>query len=380
MIDDDRTLELYIHIPFCVQKCNYCDFLSFAADDDTKKKYIDMLIAEMQLNTVAYGDYRVTSVFIGGGTPSVIPSSAIAKVMDVVRANYNLDDNAEITIEANPGTLTESKLEDYLKSGINRLSIGLQSADVMELSLLGRIHDFDDFLNNFRAARRIGFDNINVDLMSGIPGQTLEKWKYNLEKVIELRPEHISAYGLIIEEGTLFWDEYGEDGPLSGNLPDEDTERDMYYLTRSMLEEAGYHQYEISNYALAGYECEHNKGYWTRKNYLGFGLGAASFIHDCRWNNTKNMSEYLRGIGNDSVEKLSLWDAMSEFMFLGLRLSVGVSEIEFENLFKYSIMEMYGTHVERMISEGLLERKDGRYRLTYLGMDLANYVMSGFIL
>ncbi len=372
-------MELYIHIPFCVRKCYYCDFLSFEYNKKTVNEYIKSLIGEIEISTLQYGDLPVTSVFIGGGTPSVLTAECIEKIMIALKASFNILPDAEITIEANPGTVTPDRLVCWRFNGINRLSMGLQGTHINELSLLGRIHDYDTFVENYELARKAGFDNINVDLMSAIPGQSLKDWEENLDLVTGLEPEHISAYSLIIEEGTLFFEEYSEGKPLHNNLVPEELEREMYYLTRDKLAQKGYSQYELSNYAKDGYECRHNIGYWTRDNYLGLGLGAASLIDDCRFSNTDKMSEYLLGIGPSSVERLSKRDAMGEFMFLGLRMTKGVNVKRFESLYGCSCMEVYGDHIDKMSGYGLLEYTGDYLRLTNKGMDLANTVMCGFV-
>ncbi len=278
-----RELELYLHIPFCVRKCAYCDFLSAPADRARQEEYLRALKREIEM----FPDretYRVSSVFFGGGTPSILPGERIAELMELLRREFQIRADAEVTLECNPGTADAEKLRIFRETGINRLSLGLQSADERELALLGRIHTWADFLRTFDTAREAGFSNINVDLMSALPGQTVRSWERTLARVLALAPEHISAYSLIIEEGTPFYERYHEDaekrerGEQPENLPSEDEEREMYQLTEQMLAEAGLNRYEISNYALPGYECRHNIGYWTGAEYAGFGLGASSLL------------------------------------------------------------------------------------------------------
>ena len=276
-------LEIYIHIPFCVKKCDYCDFLSAPADLETKEKYVEALINEIKLNKNKMSEYVVDTVFIGGGTPSLLEENQISKIMSVLRDNCNMSENPEITIECNPGTITESKLWEYKKSGINRISFGLQSANDKELKSIGRIHNYAGFLESYNLARKCGFDNINVDLMSALPGQTLKSYEETLNKVVRLEPEHISAYSLIVEENTLMYDRVKKAQIKGINiLPDEESERKMYYLTNNILRSNGYRKYEISNYSKPGKECKHNIGYWQRKEYLGFGIGAASLYKENR--------------------------------------------------------------------------------------------------
>lgn len=403
---DKNSIEIYIHIPFCVKKCDYCDFLSFSCSDDIKDRYIKALQKEILLESRKYAGCQVSSVFIGGGTPSSLPCGQIRELVDALSKSFVILDDAEITIECNPGTLSRDKLLEYKESGINRLSIGLQSADDKELRLLGRIHDYNTFLQNYRLARECGFDNINVDLISGLPGQHEEDFVATLQKVIELNPEHISAYGLIIEEGTPFIARYGEGCEEECELPSEDVERAIYHRTRELLMAAGYPQYEISNYAKPGYECQHNIGYWTRREYIGFGIGAASLYDNVRWNNIRDIQLYIDALEKEvlctdgsealsaidetikeDIEELSIAEQMEEYMFLGLRMcdgiclnGAGTGESDFEELFGISLydIEDYRIHTKKMVDEGLLIQEDKRLRLTDKGMDLANYVMSGY--
>lgn len=378
-------LELYIHIPFCVKKCGYCDFLSMPADDDVRARYVSQLINEIRAQSSAYGDYHITSIYFGGGTPSILKGTAIASIMSAVYECWYVDASAEITIECNPGTVTENKFGMYKASGINRVSIGLQSVHDAELKLLGRIHSFEDFLNTYQYARDAGIENINVDLMSGLPRQTTADWEETLRRVVMLKPEHISAYSLIIEEGTAF---YGMYGTAEGKklLPDEDTDREMYHRTRELLEKKGYKRYEISNYAREGFECRHNIGYWTGAEYLGLGLGASSFIKRHRFHNENDLATYLDYDFSSDVtmiyqdlEKLCMEDAMSEFMFLGLRMIQGVSGEEFARRFGLNMFDVFDMPIFKNRKNGLLEVDGSQLRLTQRGLDLANVVMRDFI-
>lgn len=327
-------MELYLHMPFCVRKCAYCDFLSFPTDQETQNLYTRRLREDIDAMGKKYGDIPVDTIFIGGGTPSVPDSALIVGIMEHVRKAFHVAEGAEISMEANPGTVTREKLTDYRRAGINRLSFGLQSANDRELKLLGRIHTWAEFLESFHLARECGFTNINIDLMSALPGQTRESWKDTLKRVTDLNPEHISAYSLIIEDGTPFGEKYGsEEGRKL--LPDEDSEREMYHETKRFLRDCGYERYEISNYAKPGRACRHNIGYWTGLPYLGLGLGASSYMDGCRFAVNSDMKQYLEekpGMFTD-VEKLTKKDMEEEFFYVGLRMTAGVSLPEFERRF-----------------------------------------------
>ena len=372
-----KPLELYIHVPFCVKKCDYCDFLSGPAGKERQREYFQAL--EREIAAVPdFSEREITTVFIGGGTPSVPDPSLVGEMLDQIRNKFFVAPDAEITIEANPGTLYKEKLQEYRKHGVNRLSLGLQSPQNRELKILGRIHTWEEFLESFFMAREAGFSNINIDLMSAIPEQTYEDWEKNLRTVAELSPEHISAYSLIVEEGTPFWER-------ELDLPDEDTEYRMYEDTAAILGEYGFHQYEISNYAKKGLECRHNKGYWQRTDYLGLGLGASSLVDHVRFSNTDNMEEYLRNSAFPEKircdrETLTEADEMAEFMFLGLRMNEGVTRAAFEQSFGVPIEAVYLETLRKLKEQGLLQMVAGRIALTDKGMDLANYVMAKFLL
>ena len=383
MIRNKKELELYIHIPFCVKKCAYCDFLSSSQDEETIEQYVVSLLDEIRAHG-SKSSYEVTSIFIGGGTPSVLAEPQIKQVMETLYDVFRIKQDAEITIEANPGTVTREKLLTYRSCGINRISFGLQSANNEELKLLGRIHTYEDFLESFHLARECGFDNVNVDLISAIPKQTVASWEETLRSVIKLNPEHISAYSLIVEEGTPFAKVYGEGCPGEQDLPSEEDERTIYYRTEELLKVEGYHRYEISNYAKAGKECRHNLGYWERKEYLGIGLGSASLINNVRYSNISDLTYYIENAKHidkiqEVVQVLSAKEQMEEFMFLGLRKMGGVSEREFEKRFGVDIDEVYGKQLKKLIIEDLIERKDGWIRLIGRGVDISNYVFSEFI-
>ena len=375
-----KSMELYLHIPFCARKCAYCDFLSFSCGTEIQKRYVAQLIEEIKTASAGFRDTSVTSVFVGGGTPSILRSEEIVRIFDVLRNTFNIEETAEISMEANPGTVTKEKLLDYRKAGINRLSFGLQSADNGELKALGRIHTYEEFLESYHMARACGFDNINVDLMSALPGQTVDSWLETLKKVAALEPEHISAYSLIIEEGTPFYELYGEDRG-ENLLPDEDSEREMYHQTKTVLKELGYERYEISNYAKPGFECRHNVGYWTNVPYLGLGLGASSCIDGCRFQNTSDLEEYLNGGAGVRHEELALseQDMQEEYFFVGLRMVRGVSLKQFEEQFGIPADQVYPGLLERLVREGVVEQVGDMFRLTEYGMDVSNYVMAEFL-
>ena len=394
-----------MHIPFCAKKCAYCDFLSFPGNMRMRREYTDKLLEEIRIQSIFVREYQVDTIFLGGGTPSVLDVTDITAIMGTLKEHYDIAPDAEITIEVNPGTVKMEGLVAYREAGINRVSMGLQSADDTELRYLGRIHTYDEFLKSFQRVRMAGFTNVNVDLISAIPGQTPESWRNTLKKTAMLKPEHISAYSLIVEEGTPFYDRYGGHVEMESyemspeerrrlmalpDLPDEDTEREMYYMTRNCLAEQGYERYEISNYARPGFECRHNVGYWTGTGYLGLGLGASSYLEGCRFHNTSDFQSYVSAHFDDEaefcqalrqdMEQLSVKSKMEEFMFLGLRLTRGVSVEGFITRFGQSIRNVYGGVIDKLEREGLLEHKNGYYRLTERGLDLSNYAMSLFLL
>lgn len=389
------------------------------------ERYVGALCAQISREAPAYSDFLAATIFFGGGTPSLLSVDQMDRIMGTLYGSFEVDPQAEITMESNPGTLTEGKLEGFRRAGINRLSIGLQSANDERLRALGRIHTYGDFLEDFYAARRAGFSNINVDLMSALPGQTPSDWKDTLVKVAQLSPEHISAYSLIIEEGTPFYERYGEEaasdavrqgkafcegtdktgGAPYPALPSEEEERLMYEQTLQVLEEFGYHRYEISNYAKPGRDCRHNIGYWKRTDYVGFGLGASSLVNNVRWTMTDCPEEYLRifsappvacgagktadgeaiegsAPGREEIQVLSRTEQMEEFLFLGLRLTEGIRLGDFRTRFGIGLLEVYRETLEKLEADGLLLfYEDGkRMKLTPRGVDVSNYVLAQFLL
>lgn len=382
-----RPLQLYLHIPFCIQKCAYCDFLSAQADGKTRQAYVDAVVKEIYAYGKMATEYEITTIFVGGGTPSVLDAKQMEQIFRALYQVFTVQEDAEITLEMNPGTVNSEKLRAYKYLGINRLSIGLQTVDNHELKMLGRIHTFEEFLDSYEKAREEGFTNINIDLISAIPGQTAASWEQTLERVASLGPEHISAYSLIVEEGTPFYMKYGEE---KQGLPSEDEERRMYELTRERLEEYGYQRYEISNYAKDGYECRHNLGYWECREYLGIGLGASSLLNGSRYTHITNLSEYLTysesGDGFVDLEKieenrevLTRKAQMEEFMFLGLRKMSGISQKQFESRFGAEIESVYGKEIEKLMKEKLLTRQGDHIRLTDQGINLSNLVFIEFL-
>lgn len=407
-----KKLELYIHIPFCVKKCDYCDFLSFPADGKTQIRYVHALLQEIRYYGQKLQAYEVPTIYIGGGTPSWLDAELLTAILHQVYTSFRVQEDAEISIECNPGTAAAKKLQAYRNAGINRISIGLQSTDDTELKLLGRIHTYEQFLKTYELARDAGFENINIDLMSGLPYQTLEKFLNSLQIVVRLKPEHISAYSLIVEKGTPFYDRYKFDvvaqeaGIHTKVLPEEDEVYRIYKATQDVLTQNGYRQYEISNFAKRGFECRHNIGYWTRENYLGLGLGAASLVDNVRYSNERELGDYLQECekleavdvrqlaGEEAPQPQGTWigsslhtaaqvlnrkEQMEEFMFLGLRMKEGVSRAEFARCFGVQIEAVYLEVLQQLKQEGLLEMAAGRIALTDRGMDLSNYAMAKFL-
>ena len=390
-----KPLAIYLHIPFCVRKCLYCDFLSAPASADRIENYVNLLLREIRAaaDCGQLQDYEAATVFLGGGTPSLLAAGQIETILCKLRAVIPVRADAEISMEMNPGTVTKEELADLKRIGINRISIGVQSLQDDELVLLGRIHRAAEVYRLWEWTEQLQFRNRSLDLMSGIPGQTRESLRDTLEKAAALEPEHISAYSLIVEEGTPFYAMY------PNGAVDEETDRKLYALTKEVLKKHGYERYEISNYAKAGYACRHNLTYWTRGEYLGFGLGAASLMNDVRFRNADTAARYEQDIrvrencagknmpefgdaspAYEEWEPLSVKERMAETMFLGLRLTKGVSEQAFYEQFGCSLNEVYGSVLEKHRKNGLLKQKDGFFFLTEYGLDVSNYVMADFLL
>lgn len=397
-MQNKEELSLYIHIPFCVRKCGYCDFLSASADEKARDRYVQALLMEIErYRGTETADRKIKTLYIGGGTPSILSVDQLDCIMQKIKYTFNFCDNIEASMEMNPGTASKEKCRALYQMGINRLSIGLQSTNDMELKTLGRIHSYEDFINTYTWCREAGFQNINVDLMAALPYQTVESYTTGLRKIIRLAPEHISAYSLILEEGTPFYQKYN-----SGcyPLPDEEQERLMYRETEQILAQAGYERYEISNYAKKGYACRHNLVYWQGGDYLGLGLGSSSYMDGVRFHNTTDFNTYVnQGAYIEDREELSVQAKMEEFMFLGLRVMAGVSGTEFEKRFGKTMEDVYGDVLRKHEEEGLLqiERKEDRKEaaaaepakgktniekvmLTTKGVDVSNYVFADFLL
>lgn len=373
---------IYIHIPFCVKKCSYCDFVSFCSDEKTWEQYTNAVVCEIE-NKKIENPKKVTTIYIGGGTPSLIPENYIVKIINTVKSRFKIEESAEITIEVNPGTVTEKKLVAYKNVGINRISIGLQSAEDRILKLIGRIHNYQTFLSTYNLTRNIGFENINVDLMLAIPTQTKEELLNTLNKVIELKPNHISLYSLIVEENTEI-----KKALEVGNLEyvDEKVEREMYWKTKRILEKNGYFHYEISNFAKRGLESKHNMDCWNQEEYIGFGIAAHSYINNKRFSNISNLEEYIKNINEENFEKnielhenQTKQDKMKEYMMIGLRKIDGISISEFERRFRISPLFYFRFEIDKLVKENLLEVDLDYIKLTKKGLDFANIVFEEFI-
>ena len=387
-----KNIGLYVHIPFCKKKCEYCDFKSYADKEELIEEYVKWLKYELEEvgegNRLDYENHLdnlaiVKTIYIGGGTPSLIDSKYISEILEVIKKNYTFAENTEITIEVNPGTVNKEKLEQYKKSGINRLSIGLQSTHDRLLKKIGRIHNYDDFLNTFKIARNVGFENINIDLMLGLPEQSIEDLEQSVEEVIKLNPEHISVYSLIVEEETPFYKKL-EANEL--NLPEDDLERKMYWAVKEKLEKSGYIHYEISNFAKKGFESKHNLSCWNQDEYIGFGTSAHSYTNNIRYSNIDNIEEYINNFKTDNEtenfvfhEKQNKESKMKEFMMLGLRKIEGISIKDFKSRFSLNPIFAYRKELEKLVDEELIEIDGDNIRLTNKGLDLANLVWEEFV-
>ena len=386
-----KQIGLYIHIPFCKQKCSYCDFCSYANKESFIKRYIQCVLKEIievgNNNKIDFENgkddlFLVKTIYIGGGTPSLIDSKYIVQIIEDIKLNFEIDEKAEITIEVNPGTVTLEKLEDYKRAGINRLSIGLQSTHEHLLKEIGRIHTYLDFLDTFRFAREAGFENINVDLMIGLPNQTLEEVKDSIEEIVSMEPEHISVYSLILEENTPLFKKVEE----GLELPNEDLERKMYWAVKQTLEQNNYIHYEISNFAKKGYESKHNLDCWNQKEYIGFGVAAHSYTNGIRYSNIENLEQYIKNYEEDKTEenlvfheKQDMEAMQKEYMLLGLRKIDGVSIQEFKIKFVANPVFLYHDKLEKLVNEELVEIDGDQIKLTNKGLDLANIVWEEFV-
>lgn len=377
-----KEIGLYIHIPFCKQKCYYCDFCSYANKLNMQDQYIYSIIKEIK-NIKDKENYLIKTIYIGGGTPSIVDSDKIAEIIFEIKNDFKIFKEVEITIEVNPGTITENKLKKYSECGINRLSIGLQSANDKILKEIGRIHNYMDFERTYKLARKVGFKNVNVDLMIGLPGQTIRDVEETLEKILEKSPEHISVYSLIIEEGTILQKKI-ENGDVK--LFDEDIERSMYWRVKDVLEKNNYIQYEISNFSKQSYESRHNTDCWKQKEYIGIGISAHSYLNSMRFSNICDIEEYIKNIQNKEYEKNVIihekqdYDTMmNEYMILGLRMLKGINIEEFKNKFNINPIKKYQKELKKMEKADLLEINDKKIILTKKGIDFANIVWEEFI-
>lgn len=380
-----EELGIYIHIPFCMQKCLYCDFVSYINKSECVKEYINCMIKEIQSYDLK--KYNITTIYIGGGTPSFIESDYIKEIINVIQNKLEKNDtrweDIEITIEANPGTITLEKLNDYKTAGINRISLGLQATQDRLLKQIGRIHNYKDFLEAYELLKRVGFNNINVDLMIGLPNQSIKDLKESLEKIIKLDPNHISVYSLIIEDGTPISKLLDEE---KIKLPDEEIERQMYWYVKNKLELNGYNHYEISNFSKKGKESKHNLNCWKQKQYIGVGAAAHSYFKDIRYSNTNNIEEYIKNIKENNIEKnrkieekQTIEDKKNEFMMLGFRMIEGVNIADFKAKFVDNPLYLYREKIKKLTDEGLIEVDLNNIKLTNKGLDLANVVFEEFI-
>ena len=380
-----KDLGIYVHIPFCKQKCYYCDFISYANKEEKTKEYVKCIQKEIEIESKKYSkdEYEITTIYFGGGTPSYISAIYIENIINVIKLNYNVKDNAEITIEINPGTVNEEKILIYEKIGINRVSIGLQSTNNKLLKQIGRIHTYEEFLNCYKLVSKSKIDNINVDLMLALPNQTIEDLEESLQKVINLKPNHISLYSLILEEGTKLEKMVSEN---IVKLPEEDMEREMYWKTKRILEKNGYNHYEISNFAKEGYKSKHNMNCWSQKEYLGFGVAAHSYVNRKRYCNTNNIEEYISNIKKGKIENnrtvceiQNKIDEQKEFMMLGLRKIEGLNIQEFKNKFVENPIYVFHKELEKLVNEDLIEIDLDKIKLTNKGLDFANLVWEEFV-
>ncbi len=374
-----NKIGIYVHIPFCKKKCDYCDFISYCGKDDFIEKYVDSVKKEIEHVKIKS---EITTIYIGGGTPSYIDSKFIVQILEKIKEK-NVAQDAEITIEVNPGTVTQEKLQDYIECGINRISIGLQTTNDELLKQIGRIHNYEQFLETYKLAKKVGFKNINVDLMLGLPNQRIIDLKESLENVLKLAPKHISVYSLIVEDGTPIANKI-ENGKLK--LPDDELERNMYWYVKNTLELNGYKHYEISNFAKKGYESKHNMNCWNQMEYVGIGTGAHSYRDITRYSNTEDIKEYIKNVQKGEFEKNRIIheiqkeeDSKKEFMLLGLRKIDGLKISEFKNKFGDNPIYLYRNELKKLSDEKLIIIQDDNIRLSNKGIDLANLVWEEFV-
>ena len=385
---EKKHLEIYVHIPFCERKCHYCDFLSFISDDITINLYIKNLLSEIKEKSKFLTDYIISTIYIGGGTPSSIDSIHIYNILSTILNYYNINTMCEITIEANPHSSIYDKLKSYFDIGINRISFGVQSANDNELKTLNRLHNFNDFLVCFDNAVHIGFKNINVDIMTGIPYQTYDSYKNTLKKILKLNPKHLSIYSLIIEENTVFYDLYKKN---KLNLPNEEELEKIDNITYELTSYYNYKQYEISNYCKNGFFCLHNLGYWSDVEYIGFGLNSSSYLKNVRYKNISNIKNYIsldfKNLNStnkksyfDEINYLTKYDLINEYFFLGMRKVNGISEIDFFKKFNDSFLSFYGEKIDKYLNNNLIIHQNNRYFFSKRGLQISNQILSDLLI
>ena len=382
----NKMLGLYVHIPFCVSKCNYCDFNSYKVDKNSKERYIEDLKKEINIykeeKEKKGNEYEeISSVFIGGGTPSILSSEEIKHIFEIIKVNFKIKENAEITMECNPGTLTKEKLITMKNIGINRLSMGLQAVQDHHLKSIGRIHTYEEFEKNYKEAIEVGFNNINIDLMYALPNQKIEEWKESLRKIVGLNPSHISAYSLILEEGTQLYNMYEN---KEFEMIDEDTDINMYNYTINYLKENGYNQYEISNYAKEGFDCRHNILYWKCDHYIGLGPGAAGYLNNYRYSNVESLQEYHKKLNKnekpiENIEELSVEDKIQEKIFMGLRMNEGIKFEDFKKQFNIDFKDKYIKQIKELKEKELINESITGVSLTQKGREISNSIFVEFI-
>ncbi len=377
-----KELGMYIHIPFCKAKCHYCDFTSFSGEDKIIDRYIENMIKELNIYKNNIKNFRIKTIFIGGGTPSHIDVKYIEKILKFIRENFNTENLQEVSIETNPGTINFEKAKRYKDAGIDRISMGVQTLNNSHLKNIGRIHSENEVYESLEILKRVGFTNINLDFIFGLPDESIEDVEENLRKIEKLKVSHISYYGLILEEGTPLYD-LEKNGKL--NLVSDIEEREMYYLIKRKLKAMGYHHYEISNFAIKDHECKHNILYWEIEEYIGIGLSSHSFLDGRRYWNRDKFTSYFSDIEKEilpiqSGEDIKLETEISEFTIMGLRLIKGIDKELFKNRFHRDIYYYYKENIKKHIDNKLLVEDDSHIKLTDRGMDLSNQVEVDFLL
>ena len=370
-----KEIGIYIHIPYCKKKCYYCDFISFPNKEETIEQYIETI--KLEIDNCNFTGFNIGTIYIGGGTPSILDSKYIVEIIQKVKEKFIVSQNAEITIEVNPGTVTKEKLQDYRKAGVNRLSIGMQSTDNEILKKIGRIHTYEQFLETYNGAREVGFKNINVDLMLALPEENEGSIAMQITELINLKPEHISCYSLILEDETKM-KEMVDTGEVT--LPTDEEERKMYWKVKELLEENGYEHYEISNFALPGYNSRHNTDCWNQKEYLGFGAAAHSYFNRIRFSNPNTIEEYIKNYKDQKIEEeQTKEEEAKEYMMLGLRKIEGVSISKFERKFQINPLFYFRFEISKLVDDELIEIDLDNIKLTKKGLDLANLVWKEFV-